>query len=383
MQRTAFAWRWATAVVMALACCPVWAQIDLAPWVKRDRYETIRISPDGRHYAATVPMEDRTVLVVLDRASQQLVGGGVGAADSAVEDFWWADDGRIVVSMAQSFGSEDALYQTGEVHVLELGGKRVRRLIGLAGETGIVQNVVPVAQEYATVIDPRVDETGAILVATWLPGNAPKTHVERLNLRSGRRAVVAAAPVRRAWFTLDPSGGVRFARGADDRNHSKLHYRENAAAPWRLVNDSEESGFIATALGMAVDGVTAYVQVTRDEGPDAIEAWDMRTLARTELLRDPAVDPDAILYDTDGRTPIGARYMDDAVTLRFFDDASPMAQRYRMLEKALPGRGIAITSTTRDGRLALVSAWNDRDPGQYLLFDTQARTANGVFARLS
>ncbi len=109
MQRTAFAWRWATAVVMALACCPVWAQIDLAPWVKRDRYETIRISPDGRHYAATVPMEDRTVLVVLDRAGQQLVGGGMGAADSAVEDFWWADDERIVISMAQSFGSEDAL----------------------------------------------------------------------------------------------------------------------------------------------------------------------------------------------------------------------------------------------------------------------------------
>ena len=82
--------------------------------------------------------------------------------------------------------------------MLELGGKRVRRLIGLAAETGIVQNVVPVAQEYATVIDPRADENGAILVATWLPGSAPKTHVERLNLRSGRRAVVAAAPVRRA-----------------------------------------------------------------------------------------------------------------------------------------------------------------------------------------
>jgi dipeptidyl aminopeptidase/acylaminoacyl peptidase len=75
--------------------------------------------------------------------------------------------------------------------------------------------------------------------------------------------------------------------------------------------------------------------------------------------------------------------MDDGVTLRFFDEASPMAMRYRTLEKALPGRGIAITSTTRDGQLALVNAWSDRDPGQYLLFDAQARTANGVFARLS
>lgn len=134
---------------------------------------------------------------------------------------------------------------------------------------------------------------------------------------------------------------------------------------------------------MAADGVTAYVQVTKDEGPDAIEAWDMRTLARTPLLQDPVVDPDAIIYDVDGRTPVGARYMDDGIRLRFFDEASPMARRYRMLERALPGVGVEITSATADGRLALVRTWSDRDAGQYLLFDTDARTAKGVFARLA
>ena len=380
---TIFAWRLAMAAVIASAIWPARAQVDLTPYVKRDHYETIKISPDGRHLSATVPLEDRTVLVVLNRDSKEVVGGGMGVADSAVDDFWWADEERIVISMAQTLGSEDAQYRTGEVHVFELGGKQVKRLVGREPKAGIVQNVMNVAQDYAFIIDPRVDDTGAVLVSTWLPGNTPKTHVERLNLRSGRRAVVASAPVRRAGFTLDPSGIVRFADGADDKNNRELYYRDTADAAWRLVNDSETSGFIATALGMAADGVTAYVQVTREHGPDAIEAWDMRTLARTELLRDQVVDPRAILYDVDGRTPVGARYVDDGVTLRFFDESSDMARRYRMLEKALPGRGIAITSTTRDGQLALVSTWHDRDPGQYLLFDTQARTASGVFARMS
>src|SRR5690606_4978325 len=127
------AWRLAAAVTMvavALACWPARAQIDLAPYVKRDRYETIKISPDGRHLAATVPLEDRTVLVVVDRAAQKVVSGGMGVPDSAVWDFWWADDERIVISMAQSFGSKDPLYATGELHALELDGKRVRRLVG-------------------------------------------------------------------------------------------------------------------------------------------------------------------------------------------------------------------------------------------------------------
>src|SRR5690606_687393 len=138
------------------------------------------------------------------------------------EDFWWADDERIVISMAQTFGSEDAQYLTGEVHVLELGGKRVRRLVGPGPPAGIVQNVMTVAHEYAFVIDPGVVESGAVLVSTWLPGTTPRTHVERLNLRSGRRAVVASAPVRRARFTLDPSGGVRFADGSDVQNYREL-----------------------------------------------------------------------------------------------------------------------------------------------------------------
>src|SRR5690606_26995583 len=81
--------------------------------------------------------------------------------------------------------------------------------------------------------------------------------------------------------------------------------------------------------------------------------------------------------------PVGARYMDDGIRLRFFDEDSAMAQRYRMLERAFPGSGLQITSTTADGQLALVRVWSDRDAGQYLLFDTRAKTADGVFARLA
>jgi hypothetical protein len=43
--------------------------------------------------------------------------------------------------MGERFGSREVTYATGELHVLELEGKRVRRLIGCAPDAGIVQNV--------------------------------------------------------------------------------------------------------------------------------------------------------------------------------------------------------------------------------------------------
>ena len=92
-----------------------------------------------------------------------------------------------------------------------------------------------------------------------------------MSLRSGLRNTVATAPIRRASFALDPSGGVRFADGLDERNFRKLYYRKGADAEWRLVNDAGQSGFIADALGMSADGHTAYVRVSMPEGPDAIE----------------------------------------------------------------------------------------------------------------
>src|SRR3546814_8373637 len=43
------------------------AQVDVEPYVRKDAFQTIEISPDGRYLAATVPKEDRTGVVILQR----------------------------------------------------------------------------------------------------------------------------------------------------------------------------------------------------------------------------------------------------------------------------------------------------------------------------
>ena len=66
------AWRGrALGVALALAACPVAAQVDLTPYLKQDVYREIKISPTGEYYAATVPLEDRTILVEVRRSDKQ------------------------------------------------------------------------------------------------------------------------------------------------------------------------------------------------------------------------------------------------------------------------------------------------------------------------
>ncbi len=375
--------KWLAVVVLWAAGAGVaMAQVDIESYLRRDAYETIKISPDGLHFAATVPLEDRTGIVVLRRSDKRVLAKAIGVEHSAVADFWWADNKHIVIAMAQALGSKDALYRTGELHALSIDDAKVKTLFGERSPVGLVETYGARAdRDMATLIDPLQDDPSNVLIAVWPLNYNPRTRVEKLNAHTGHRTPVVSAPVRRAEFTVDAKGDVRFADGADDRNYRRLYYRAGADADWQLVNDEQASGRVMSALGLSADGAVAYLRVNQAEGPDIIESWDTRTQARKVLLRDPVVDPYAVIYDKNGRTPIGMQYMDAGVRSSFFDEASPMARLHRGLERAFPKSAVSVTSFTADGGIALVRVWNDRMLGDYYLYDTKTRAAVGVFAR--
>ncbi|QEO99311.1 peptidase S9 [Xanthomonas oryzae pv. oryzicola] len=151
--------------------------------------------------------------------------------------------------------------------------------------------------------------------------------VDKLDIQAGRRRTVATAPVRRADFVTNRQGRIRFASGADVTNASKLSYRDNDDAPWRLINDAASSKHREFPLGFSADGSLAYMRVEQDTGTDVLAAWDPITGKSTPLLHDDTVDPYRILRDLDGITLIGASYMSDRVRNRFFDEKAPTAKR--------------------------------------------------------
>ncbi|KAF1684643.1 peptidase S9 [Pseudoxanthomonas broegbernensis] len=358
--------------------------LDLTPYLRQDVYERVKISPDGAHYAVTVPLEDRTVLVVVRRSDLQPTTKILGRKDSAVDGFWWASNERVVVSMAHKYGSRDQPIAIGELHAVNVDGTQARLLAspyGVDEAPGIVARYKVQLEQAVYMLDPLVDDPRNILVYSMPLKSDPYIAIEKLDIYNRRRVLVAAAPVRRADFVADAQGQVRFAHGADADNMAKLFYRDARGAEWRLVNDERASGHRVFPLGLSADGATAYLQVERDTGPDAVVAWNPHGAGFTELLRDPAVDPYRILYDLDGHTPIGASFMTDRVRNRFFDEDAPAARFYRSLEKAFGTDAVHMTSATADGRLVLLYVWSDRNNGDYFLFDTARRSAARVFSR--
>ncbi|MEO8364792.1 MAG: S9 family peptidase [Pseudoxanthomonas sp.] len=365
-------------------CAPALAQVDLDAYLKRDTYERIKISPTGAYLAVTIPLEDRTVLAIMRRADKVITAKAMGGEHSLIDDFWWANDERVVVSMAQRLGTQDAPYATGELHAVNVDGTRGMLLAspnGINDMSNLGGTIRMVADPAVFMIDPLLGDERNILVSAMRVATDPQTYVDRMDIYNRRRTTVATAPVRNASFAVDNAGEVRFARGAGYDNVSKLYYREARGQDWRLINDQAMTDVVVSALGFSEDGLTAYLSAEVPGGPDAIYAYDPATDTRTQLVRDSVADPWAVIERLDSHEPAGAWFMGDGFSSRFFDDASATARLYRSLEKAFPGQAVAVTSSTRDGRLALLQVWSDRNNGDFYLFDTVKKSADLVYSR--
>lgn len=233
----------------------------------------------------------------------------------------------------------------------------------------------------AFVIDALPDQDRRVLVKVMPFSADPFTSAERLDVNSGKRTPVARSPVQRADFVADGKGEVRFADGAGADNVNKLYYREGAGAAWKMINDQGVSQRIERALGFSEDGALAYLLVEQPSGPDAIVSWNPATDERRELLRDAVVDPAKVIYKRGTSIPIGALYLGDRPRTRFFDETSADARLQRSLEQAFGGQAVFITSSSRDGRLAMVQVWSGSNPGDFYVFDTQAKKADLVVSR--
>ncbi|QSX78866.1 alpha/beta hydrolase family protein [Agrilutibacter solisilvae] len=373
-------WGWALAALVAVAL-PARADVDLEQYLRREGFIRVKISPDGLHYAATVHWQDRIGLVVMRRSDQKIVSSAVGDKGSEIESFWWANSERVVLSTAESLGSRDQPYSTGQLFALGLDSDRLKPLTSPVSKLQLAKNDSKSGWQVATMIDTLPADPRHVLVAMWdATDTNPKTHVDSVDVYSGSHKRVATAPTRAATFATDTQGEVRFAVGHDKDNFSELYYRQDPQSEWRLINSQAESGRIETPLGFARDGVTAYLQVTQPSGPDAIVAFNTASGERKEVLRHASADPLDVVYDSDERTVIGAHYMADTVTTKLIDETSTTARLQRALERAFPGSAVQITSFTQDGGLALVQVWNDRTHDTYL-FDTKTMAAAPVLAQ--
>lgn len=376
----------ADAVGGAIASAAVAHPVDVGRYVRADTFNEIKLSPNGDYYAATVPLDDgeRTGLVITHRESHTVSGTFMLGKNTHVDEFHWVNAERVVLSISQKFGALDEPMGTGELYAINADGSQVELLVGQrvrGPELGTRVSRKKAEMVAARLVDDLPGNDREVIIAVSTFDADPFTRAERMDVYSGRRHEMARAPVLRADFVTDNRGQVRFAVGADTDNAQRMYYRAGASAEWQLLNDEDQTGLRQLPLGFSADDKIAYIEVEHHSGPNSIVAFNVADQSRKQVLRDDNSDPDRILYDSTNAIPVGALLRDGKPRTAFFDDGSGEARLYRSLEAAFGKQPVLITPQTADGRIALVRTWNDRNPGDFYLFDRQAKTADLLLSR--
>lgn len=369
----------AAAVAVALACVGQAHAVDVDSFIRRDKFHDIKISPTGEFLAATVPLEDRIVLVVLRRSDNKLTANFDLGRNTAIADFNWVNNERVLISAAEKFGALDKPSATGELYGINADGSQMELLVGYRAGHGQVGSHIQAkkAENVSAFPIDTLDGSDKFAVIKVIPWAAdPFNRAERLDVYTGRRQRVATAPVRNADFVTDNAGAVRFAQGVETDLVNKLYYRSADGAAWELVNDESVTKRVERAIGFSADNMTAYLEVDDAKHPARLVALDLNTRERKELFGDKVADPSDVLYRHGSVEPVGVAFDDGKGRTQFFDPAAPEARLQKSLEAAFAGSRVYVTSETGDGKLALVRVSSDQNPGDYYLFDTVAKKAD-------
>ena len=379
------------AAMLASAVCVANAgeAVDLTPYIAEDGVKDLVISPTGEYYAASVPIagEGQTALVILRRADMKATATLRFRRDTHVHRVWWVNPTRVIVELAETFGSRDYPSPTGELYGIDADGGRKELLVGWRVQeekTGTrIRKGAKEEDVFAFIVDTLAGDDDHVLVKVQPFSKDPFNRVEKMNVYSGKRLLVARSPVTFADFHADNAGQVRFMDGVMSDNHSQLYYRGSDAEEWTQVNHERESGRVEMPIGFSADNRTAYLAVSQDSGPTALFALDVASGKRTEVVRDELLDPSPLFRTGCGgcSVPVGAAFLGAKPKLVFFDEASADARLRRSLGQAFPGQRVTISSATHDGRIQLLEVASDVDPGGFYLFDTERKQAAFVLAR--
>lgn len=358
------------------------AQIPIEDFVRRPDIEEMAISPDGKYLAVKIPLEDTTVLFVVDRASKQRTASIRAGGNNVVDRFWWVNETRLVASVAEQLGGIDAPRPNGELYAINADGSGAKQLFGYRGADEIGSHIKRGGEKrYASAffIDRIPGDDKNILVQTfdWQNSEGAPPSVEMLDVYTGTTRRVGVGPKANSGFVADHRGRVRVATAPDENLNPVLYVRGEEGGEWRVFNDPKTSKTYMTPRLFARDNRHLYMDVSRPNRPDALYRVDLES-GEKELLYEGGADPGELLLTPDGQDAYGVVTRDGKTAVHVFDANSPHARLALATQKAFPGQVALFGSFAEDGKFGLVHVFSDRNPGDFYLFDTDKKNAEYI-----
>ncbi|MEO8001419.1 MAG: S9 family peptidase [Arenimonas sp.] len=326
----------------------------VSDFYKDNSFEMIRISPTGEYLAASVPQENRTVLIILRLADMKMTGKVVLQEKAHITRFYWVNNERILFNAAMKIGRLSQPKGLWAIYGVNADGSKQGHLSD------------------GTVLSRMLDDDNNVLVSTnkkALYGDAPIA--QRMNVMTGtEHGLPVYGPEQNCDLEANALGDVYFAYCSFAQQITqRLFFKETPKASWELINKEADTNQSISILGYSADSKKAYLQIEDDKGPDGVYEFDMATRQKTLLMRDDNVNPESVLTSPIDGGVYAIRFNDGLPRTSFIQKDNPYAQDLKKLLNAFPEDDVWPTSYTKDGQRAIYMVSSDTRPAEFYLYD--------------
>ena len=334
----------------------------LPPLIPRDtifgnpEIDAPRVSPDGAMLAYLAPHHGKQSVWVRT----------IGTRDDRVV----AHDPDRPIPLARWQGdSRHVLYQQ------DRGGDENYHLFQVDLLGGVSRNMTPGESVRAMplAVDPRFPNEALI---TLNARNPRLLDVHRVNLGSGALVLDTENPGDVISWLADNAFVVRAAVAQVPDGSYVIRVRDDAAAPWRVLDDIPFADGRPRIVAFSPDDRAVYAITAKHANASRLVRYDFAAGTRTVVHEHPAYDVEQIYVDPATHDVVAVAVLEErlvwtAVTPSFEADLATL--------RGANAGDFLIESASADGTTVIVRYLSDTRPDHYYAYDRRRRAATLLF----
>ncbi|QIR13265.1 S9 family peptidase [Shewanella aestuarii] len=345
---------------------------------KGAQYDQVKISPSGDYLSAIMKLEGKNVLVVMETHSKKLLNTVHFGENAQVGDYQWVNNDRLVLAKEYLKGWTDVPLYYGELFAVNADGSKPKYLFGYnSGEmqTGSHIKKNTAIQATAYILDPIPNDKKYMLVNAipWGMGSSlgydSLQDVYRVDVYNGRRKKLTRSPIGQSQFLTNHDGEVKFVSGKNEHYDTKLFYRDDG--DWISSDKLNINLTEFTPISFAGNDAEIYAVGRNADEIMGVYKINLETGEQQKIIQDDKVDPSNFWKNNRTHQLYAVEFEYDYPTYAFVDATDSHSVLLKQLIAALPGHQVHIVSETLDVKKFIIKAFNDRNPGDFYLFDTE------------
>ena len=343
-------------------------------------FSQVKISPSGDYLSAITSKDGKYMLMILDAKTKKPVNVVRFPSNAQVGHYEWVNDERVVLAKEYLKGWSDHPIYYGELMAINADGSKAAYLFGYLGgeqQTGShIKKNTPI-QATAYILDPMPEDKRYMLIKALPWGSRGSNTAEnlqqvyRVDVYKGTRSKIATAPISYANFLPDHDGNIRFVSGTRDYISSSLYYLDNGN--WVDTEKLNLNLNDMSPIAFSDDKNSVYVLGSENNQPRGVYLVNVKTGTKKLISQDKVVDPSNVWINKINKQIYAVEYENGYPTYEFVGNEDKLATTLKQLLGALPGHQVHLVSQTNDMSKLVIKAFNDRNPGDYYIFDTNTK----------